>query len=257
MADTDAGKWKLLSGLAVLAAVMALGVALWFVFSADGERIAAQPEAIPVARAPDGPDREKPADRGGTVVPDTDKQVYETFRPASARQGERVERLLPAEETALADPPPKKPAQQVAAVAPEAPQETNVEPEPESVTVETRESNPAVPAPAPRPAAEPKPVKPKAPAPKVAVATPASGTWQVQLAALRDEASAISTWKRISGKQSALLKGKSPTISKTTVKDKGVFYRLRTGSFDSRDKAGAFCNRLKQAGQDCLVAKAP
>lgn len=251
MADAEAGKWKLLAGLALLAAVMALGVTLWFVFSADGERIAAQPESIPVARAPDGPDREKPVDRGGTVVPDTDKQVYETFQPASARQGERVERLLPAGEAPLADPPPK-PSPQIAALE----AERAIETEPDPVTKVVDETEPAVPAPAPRPAARTEAVEPAAPVKKIAVATPTAGTWQVQLAALRDEASALTTWKRISGKQGTLLKGMSPTVSKTTVKDKGVFYRLRTGSFDSREKAGAFCDRLKKAGQDCLVAKA-
>lgn len=254
MAETDSGKWKLLAGLALLAAIMALGVALWFVFSADGERIAAQPEAIPVARAPAGPDREKPADRGGTVVPDTDKKVYETFQPASSRQEERIERLLPAGEAPLADPPPK-PAAQVAVAEPAA----TAEPEPAkpAETVVVEETKPAVPAPAPRPEstaprAEP---EPEPDAPKVAVVKPVNGSWQVQLAALRDEGSALATWKRISGRQTALLNGMSPTISKTTVKDKGVFYRLRTGSFDTRDKASAFCDRLKKAGQDCLVAK--
>lgn len=252
MAEPETGRWKLLAGLALLGAVMALGVALWFVFSADGERVARQAEAVPVARAPAGPDREKPVDRGGTVVPDTDKQVYETFQPASSRQEERVERLLPAEEEPLADPAPK-PVPEVAAVEPVA--TTEPEPGKPAETVVVEQVEPAVPAPAPRPASKPARKAEKPEAPKVAVVTPASGTWQVQLAALRDEGAALATWKRIAGKQPTLLKGMSPTVSKTKVKDKGVFYRLRTGSFESREKAGAFCDRLKKAGQDCLVAR--
>jgi cell division septation protein DedD len=252
VAEQEAGKWKLFAGLVLLASVMALGVALWFVFSADGERIAQQPDAIPVARAPAGPDREKPEDRGGTVVPDTDKQVYETFQPASSRQGERVERLLPAEEIPLADPPPK-PVAKVAAVEVQ-PADDTVQ-TPDQVVIEP--AKPAIPAPEPRPTSKPTPkaAPPKAAIPKVAVVTVPSGSWQVQLAAVRDEAAAVTTWKRISGKQRTLLSGMSPTVSKTTT-DKGVFFRLRTGSFSSRDKADAFCSSLKKAGQDCLVAKA-
>lgn len=254
MADQEAGKWKLFAGLAMLAAVMALGAALWFVFSADGERIASQPDTIPVVRAPAGPDREQPLDRGGTVVPDTDKQVYETFQPASSRQGDRVERLLPAEETPLTDPP-LKPVPQVAAV--ESLPAKITEPEVPTETVVVEQAVPPIPAPDPRPSARQatKAEPPKVPAPQIAAVKVPVGSWQIQLAALRDEAAALATWKRVASKQKALLKGMSPTVSKTTTSDKGVFYRLRTGNFPTRDKAGAFCDRLKKAGQDCLVAK--
>jgi len=264
VSEESGGKWKIIAGLALLASVMALGGALWFVLSADGERVAAQPEAVPIARAPDGPDRERPADPGGTVVPDQDKQVYKTFQPAAARSGDRVERLLPAEEAPMEDPAP--------APAPKAPEAaTDTETETAAVTeqqddvsselaAEAETAAPQQPAPPPRIPAPPakvaaKPsVEPK-PEPKVALVQPAAGVWQVQFAALRDEPAALATWKRISGKHSSLLGKLSPSVSRIDIKDKGTFYRLRAGSFSSRAEAVAFCDRLKKAGQDCLVAK--
>lgn len=264
MTDAATGRWKLIAGLALLAAVMTVAAALWFVLSADGERIAASPEPIPIARAPEGPDREKPEDPGGTEVPDQDKQVYETFKARADRQTERIERLLPAEEKPLDDPVPVPkavvPAPDTAATEPEP---VNEDPAPaespavEAATEETTEDETpqkaAVPAPPPAPATAPKPeAKPE---PQVAAAP--SGVWQVQLAALRDEASALATWKRIAAKQAKLLSGQSPTVSRVDTGAKGIFYRLRTGSFASRDQAEGFCQKLKQAGQDCLVAKAP
>lgn len=265
MPDAATGRWKLIAGLALLAAVMTVAVALWFVLSADGERIAASPEPIPIARAPEGPDRERPEDPGGTEIPDQDKQVYETFQAKADRPAERIERLLPAEEKPLDDPvpaPKADPAPEPAVSEPEPPKE---EPTPAETAAEESEEEEetqqaAVPAPPPAPALtespEPKPEAKPAPEPQVAVAAP-SGTWQVQLAALRDEAAALATWKRIAGKQQALLGGQSPTISRVDTGSKGVFYRLRTGSFASRDQAEGFCQKLKAAGQDCLVAKAP
>ncbi|WP_417517271.1 SPOR domain-containing protein [Minwuia sp.] len=258
--ETGGGRWPLFAGLALLAAVMALALTIWFVARDDGGSALMDPKSIPIARAPENPDRERPADRGGEQIPDQDKQVFETFQSEGDRAPERVERLLPAAETPMPEPEPE--------ARPEpAPTETGPEPDstaaetqaaaasgPATVVVETPDTAPVpppAPAPKPEPAAAAKPEPQPAPAPAPA----AEGNWQVQLAALRDEAAARQTWKRVSSKQKALLGSMQPDISRTDTGSKGIFYRLRVGGFASRDQAAAFCDRLKKAGQDCLVAR--
>ncbi|WP_416898220.1 MAG: SPOR domain-containing protein [Minwuia sp.] len=251
------GRWRLAAGLVLLAALMAFGVVAWFVFRGE-EAVVQVREAVPIARAPDGPDRERLAEPGGEEIPDQDKRVYDSF--GSGAQGETVERLLPAVEQPLPEPQPAPaPAPTVKEMPPPAdlPQKDleTVEVEPRGEGGETAAAVPPPPAPPPASTPEPKPAA--APAPATPAATPAAptGDWQVQLAALRDNAAAMQTWNRISGKQKALLGGMNPDVSRVDTGDRGIFYRLRVGNFGSRAEAETFCGRLKQAGQDCLVAK--
>jgi cell division protein FtsN len=249
------GRWRMLAGLALLAALMALAVAVWFVARGGVESALTEPEAIPIARAPESPDRERPENPGGETVPDRDKEVYSTFESDRARGEPVVERLLPAAETPMQEPAPKAVAaddgpavaDEPGNAAAETAEPDDAPPAVEEVTVAAR------PAPTPPPAAvkEPEPD----PAPTRAVPAAPAGDWQVQLAALRDEAAAMQTWRRISARQKTLLQGLSPDVSRLETRDRGVFYRLRVGGFATRDGAAELCERLKKAGQDCLVAR--
>lgn len=269
------GRWRLAAGFALLVALMVLAVVAWFVFQDDGDgRVAQDGQSAPIVRAPDGPDRERPEDPGGVEIPDRDKQVYDTFKPADERTGEAVERLLPAAEAPLAEPEPA-PKPDAAEEAPAAAAADDggdldtvvVEDRAEHVIDEGAADAPAADedgsAPAPPPArpagvraeAEAAPAAKPAPAPeKAAAPKPAEGPWQVQLAALRAEADAMATWKRISGKHAKLLDGMQPAVTRADTSN-GVFYRLRVGGFASRGEADAFCARLKAAGQDCIAAR--
>lgn len=273
------GRWRLIAGFVLLAAVMALALVAWFGFRGEETQTAsAGGGAVPIVRAPDGPDRERPEDPGGVDVPDRDKQVYDTFRSGEEGGEPVVERLLPAAEAPLNDPEPA-PEPQPEPETGTAAEESDVADAPESAeggeTVTETETEAEAGAetealpeqevasrPAPPPARpselerKPSPVpEPAATAPAVSAAAPApDGPWQVQLAAFREEADALATWKRISRKHQSLLGDMSPVVKRADTSN-GVFYRLRVGGFDTREAANAFCGRLKAAGQDCISAR--
>ncbi|MDF1733890.1 MAG: SPOR domain-containing protein [Minwuia sp.] len=257
------GRWRLIAGFVVLMALAAFVVVMWFVFQedqADG-RIGSG-TAIPVVRAPDGPDRQRPENPGGAEVPDRDKSVFETFNKVEDERTETVERLLPPPESALPETvPPARPegdGQQVIDVA--------ERPEPVPPPAETEAAVPA-PAPAPVERAKPEPARtiadlvartePKAaevPAPKVAAVAP-SGEWQVQLAAFRDEPSANEAWDSLQKKFPDRLASLKPTIIRADLGDRGIYFRLRTGDFASKQEADTFCQALAAKGQGCISAR--
>jgi Flp pilus assembly protein TadD len=100
---------------------------------------------------------------------------------------------------------------------------------------------------------------PTAPAPATAapVATaPAdtgAGAYQVQLGALASQGDAQHQWDRISGAMPALFSDKQPSIVVATVNGH-TYYRLRTGSFDSKADAAKFCGEVSAAGNACTLA---
>lgn len=255
------GRWRLIAGFVVLMALAAFVVVMWFVFQEDQTdgRIGAG-TGIPVVRAPDGPDRERPVDPGGAEVPDRDKSVFETFNKGEEERTEMVERLLPPPETALPETiPPARPeddGEQVIDVTerPE-PVPPPAEPEiaaPAEVPVARPEQEPAktiadlVARTEPKPAAKP--------APKVETASPA-GEWQVQLAAFRDEPSADEAWKGLQKKFPDALSALKPTVIRADLGDRGIYFRLRTGDFASKQEADAFCQTLAAKGQGCISAR--
>ena len=44
-------------------------------------------------------------------------------------------------------------------------------------------------------------------------------------------------------------------IRKVDLPDRGTYYRVRVGSWDSSNEAGAFCAKLKAAGGDCVISR--
>ena len=101
-----------------------------------------------------------------------------------------------------------------------------------------------------------------APEPKTKETTPQkieqkkedSQKYSVQLISARTQAGAEGERKRLSRKYQDLMKDQPYSISKVTV-GKNVFYRLRVGSFETREGAKALCDRFKSRKQECIVAK--
>ncbi|MEO0449139.1 MAG: SPOR domain-containing protein [Pseudomonadota bacterium] len=80
-----------------------------------------------------------------------------------------------------------------------------------------------------------------------------SGAYQVQLSALRSEDAARTAWTRLQSTAPDLFQGANLDIQRADLGAKGVFYRLRVGSFADRDTAKGFCADVKAAGKDCMV----
>lgn len=123
--------------------------------------------------------------------------------------------------------------------------------EPASETQETA----AAEAPAPRPErAAPRPQETRvasaepATAASTQPATTVANPYFVQLAARRDQTSALAAFADLQQKYPSILNGLAPTIKKADLGDKGVWYRLWVGPMDTRGNAQDVCGKLKNAG---------
>ncbi len=244
-------KKSLLFG-ALIGLAAAAGAA-WYILGAGGGQTATGPQEVPVVKSEKAPIKVRPADPGGMDVPNQDKTVYDRVAKGTQPKAE-VEHLLPPpaapkELPKSADnlgngmaplPPPLPEAAKPVEAAKVTP--------PPSVTAE-----PAKPAEPVKPAAAP--VAKAEAAKPAAVPAATGGAWQVQLAALKDEARAKSEWTRAMKAAPDIL-GKLPhEVVRADLGTKGVFYRLRAGGYAARDQAEKVCETLKAKGVGCVVAK--
>ena len=79
------------------------------------------------------------------------------------------------------------------------------------------------------------------------------GAYQVQLLAVRSEDGVRSEWNKVRASNPDLFSGANLHIQRADLGAKGVFYRLRLGSFETRDAATGFCQDVRAAGKDCIV----
>ena len=106
--------------------------------------------------------------------------------------------------------------------------------------------------------AEPEPTPPVEKAEKKAqpkVIDTNASVYIVQLSASRSMQQARTNFMGLRKKFPDLLQDREPMVQRADLGEKGIFFRLGIGGFDSRDAAKRFCNRLKAGGQDCLVRK--
>lgn len=90
-----------------------------------------------------------------------------------------------------------------------------------------------------------------------APATPhfsANGRYVAQLAALQSEAAIDASWRRFVSRAPGLFAGASMDVQRADLGPRGVYHRIRAGYFASSDDATLFCERIRQMGQDCIVA---
>lgn len=241
----------------------------------------------PLIKADRSPVKVRPATPGGMEVPNQDKLIYERLRESDAA---RVEKLMPAPEKPALPEDEEDASDEIAQIiALEEPQETPQSLEVASTTlvgedgervevmfrtisseqaqnrveqakktIETRKAQAAAVLKSSAPAKQkPAPAKsaPEKPAakPEAKKAAPAE-TFAVQLVSTKNRDASEKEWTRLSKKHADALKGLPHEISEIKT-DKNTFYRLRTGVFDSRDKADAVCRKLKDKKQECLVVK--
>jgi cell division septation protein DedD len=79
------------------------------------------------------------------------------------------------------------------------------------------------------------------------------GRFLVQLAALRSHDEAEQEWRQFGVKAPGLARDAHMDIQRADLGAQGIYFRLRAGYFDTRERAGAYCDKAKADGHDCMV----
>jgi cell division septation protein DedD len=207
----------------VLAFVIALGILVvvsTVIWNAYRSGVREGGRDAPPRITAEGPAKVAPIDPGGATIPGQDVAIYDELDGAQT-----ADSAPPAAESPRA-------SGQVAALAP-----------------------PAV-APKPLAAAGGPAATPSAPAPLASgnFAIVRNGPYLAQIAALRSEEAANAEWAKASRLAPDLFAAAQKDIQRADLGAKGIFYRLRAGSFASRDAADAFCDQVQASGSGCIVA---
>ena len=88
-----------------------------------------------------------------------------------------------------------------------------------------------------------------------AARSPRTGRYVAQLAALQSEAAmepVVAAFRRRARRN--LFAARSMDVQRADLGPRGIYYRVRAGYFADRADATLFCERIRQMGQDCIVA---
>jgi len=194
--------------------------------------------ATPVVRPAEGPIKVRPEEPGGATVP------YQDTLLLNRNDGEEV----------LQRPPkPSEPAIDWEAVTPEDGTElgegSQAGPEAPATVTRRPGTKPATPASdrADEPAADT----------QTAAGDTGAGAFAVQIAAVREKEAARAFRQRMQRRYPDVLGDLEVTVQRAELADRGVFWRVRGGSFASREAAESLCARLKAEGQGCFVVDRP
>ncbi|GLS19109.1 hypothetical protein GCM10007874_21260 [Labrys miyagiensis] len=83
----------------------------------------------------------------------------------------------------------------------------------------------------------------------------AGSGYVVQVSSQKSPAEAQAAFQALQRKYASVLGSMKPSIRKVDLPDRGTYYRVRVGSWDSSNEAGAFCAKLKAAGGDCVISR--
>src|ERR1700722_15121408 len=209
-----------------------------------------------VVQAPTTPARIKPENAGALVPPNQDKEVYNRIAPGAVPI--QPEKLLPASTN------PKLPANGLPAPAAPKPPEAEASKTPTPL-------QPAAPAgsgPTPPPPGATTPATASTPAttdvkpgttetgPSIAslidnISGPTGG-WRVQVASVKTEDVAKSTWARLQSAHGDVMANLKMQAVRVDLGDKGVWYRVQAGPLDEKQAHG-ICGTLKGRKTDCVV----
>ena len=243
---------QILTVMVSIAAIASFGSVVWWAHNQDVKAGGRGLEPL-VVQAPATPSRIKPENAGGLVPPNQDKEVFNRIAPGAVPS--QPEKLLPRAETpklppaGLPAPAAPKPPEVIAAKTP-----TPVQP-----------TGPgAGPTPAPAAATSPATAQPAVattPAPTEAGPSIASlienmsgptGGWRVQIAAVKSEDVAKSTWARLQSAHGDALANLRMQAVRVDLGDKGVWYRVQAGPLDEK-QAQSICGTLKGRRADCVT----
>lgn len=253
--------------LSALLGIGLAGVVSWAIFAPEYAKV--ENAEIPVVRRPQTVVKVQPAEPGGMEILNQDKTVYDILEKKEVVE-EKVENLLP---------PPEEPVLPVVEAASEKNdvvktaenilknEDAKVEERevlvsqqvietPEKVEVKTEEVKVVEKKDVEKKDVVKEPEK-KVEAPKVAepeVKDIPTGVWQIQLISSPNVKAVEKSWGELKVKYPAL-KPLPHEIEKADLGSKGMFYRLKVGSFIDREDADKLCNSIKNSGGTCLVKK--
>ena len=253
--------------LGTLAGAVLAVVVGWFILMPQYKQTQ---KDVPTIHRPETAAKVKPENPGGMDIPNQDKDVYSIVEKKDV-DNTVIENLLPTpEEPKVPDIVPAQASdaenldKAVAQVVDNT--KTDVPSKPQDLLAETTETAEneiseaevlAQKAKAEAKAAEEK-AKAEAKATeekaKVEVAkSVADGKWQVQFVASKNKDAVEKTWGDLTRKYS-MLQAYTHEVQRADLGSLGVVYRLRAGSFATREEAAKVCSALKAKGMnDCIV----
>lgn len=243
---------QILTAMVSVAAIASFGSVVWWAHNQDVKAGGKGLEPLVVQASP-SPTRIKPENAGGLVPPNQDKEVYNRIQPNTVPV--QPEKLLPMPET------PKLPPGGILPT-PAPPKEAEAAKTPTPVqTASTAATTAATPAPTPAapPASPPvadKPATPQAAGPSIAslidnMSGPTGG-WRIQIASVKSEDIAKSTWARVSTANGDVLANLKMQPIRVDLGEKGVWYRVQAGPLDEK-QAQSVCGTLRTRKSDCVA----
>lgn len=247
---------QILTVMVSIAAIASFGSVVWWAHNQDVKAGGRGLEPL-VVQAPTTPSRVKPENAGGLVPPNQDKEVFNRIAPGAVAN--QPEKLLPGVET------PKLPAAGLPTPAAPKPEATAAKtPTPMQPTAPGAGPTPAPAQGATTPPASAQPASataattlvPTEAGPSIAslienMSGPTGG-WRVQIASVKSEDVAKSTWARLQSAHGDVLANLRMQAARVDLGDKGVWYRVQAGPLDEK-QAQSVCSTLKGRRADCVT----
>jgi hypothetical protein len=273
LARVNRRRGQILTAMVSVAAVASFASVVWWAHNQDVRAGGKGLEPLVVQASPT-PTRVKPENAGGLVPPNQDKEVYNRIQPGTVPV--QPEKLLPGPVTpslpangVLPTPSVPKPAPAEATKAPtplqtastttQAPASSSGSTAPTSQATTATPAAPAAttPATATTPSVADKPATTQdSGGPSIAslidnMSGP-SGGWRVQIASVKSEDVAKSTWARLQNAHGDVLASLRMQPVRVDLGEKGVWYRVQAGPLDEK-QAQSVCGTLKNRKADCVV----
>ena len=250
---------QILTAMVSVAAIASFGSVVWWAHNQDVKAGGKGLEPLVVQASPE-PTRIKPENAGGLVPPNQDKEVYNRVQPGTVPV--QPEKLLPGPETpklpaggVLPTPAAPKPPEAEATRTPTPLQSASTAP-PAAIAPPAPAATPATPAAPTTPPVADKPSTPQAAGPSIASLidnmSGATGGWRIQIASVKSEDVAKSTWARISTANGDVLANLKMQPIRVDLGEKGVWYRVQAGPLDEK-QAQSVCGTLKSRKADCVI----
>ena len=257
MREDEGSRGPLILALAI-GVLLVFGAVVWNTYR-QGVRIG--DSGLPVITADASAYKSTPEDAGGFEAPDLNKRIYDQLdgaeRPitiATAQVHAVPTQVPPLEQSGgLSGGPPTELRPSTGAADPVAEQAAalNALADRPAETTGTQVASIEPRLPIMEPVATVSASTPTAP--QLRFVFDSTGDYMVQIAAFRSQESAETAWRSATASLPAIYDGAEKHVQRADLGAKGIFFRLRAGSFSGRSEATAFCDALKAENQQCIV----